>query len=224
MTLPPHIAAVSVDKEAQNFVCICANIRPRLEADDPAHPLDVAVEIRRLDTGELAHPHARLELSSHDSDDKHNPPSFVEFCGDYIMVHRVSRQAEVRRWSLPRSGEASFPVVWKSATLDEQHVRFHFVQLLWPFFLAIHVDVQETAAAEDPVTSELWLYRLDHTAVRHVASFQFPEPSWGPTGMNHLISGAKISPGEEGLVVIVATGNFVSAGFHLSCSHAHGAR
>lgn len=204
LALPAEIVGLELDEEGEFLAFICEET---LGEDGSEESAFQTVEIWQ--TAEPARLHTSLTVSSLDGDNQHDPFDGIEFRGDYLLLQRDSGFTEVRYWRMSLGREMGWPTAWDSGALSETAGALLNLQLIWPNFLFVHVSLPKTKA-EDPATSELRLYRLGHTSSRHVLSFQFPEPSAGSKSLTVLGCGASISPGEDGLVVIAATGNFVS--------------
>lgn len=181
------------------------------EPEDDDYALEI-VEIRSLETGDLALPgtQARLRLEAADGCADHGPIKSIKLAGDYVLLHRNSDHAEVRQWkSTQPDPDSHFAIAWTISEAELQDVIS--VTLLSPCFVAIQTMADEDACEEDedPPISYLRIHRLDQASSHLLAVFEIPELGVDPDPVNYDLSGADLIPGQEGLVVIASMASVV---------------
>lgn len=204
----PHtavITALSADHHAQRYAVL---YQERVRLADGTDEVRETIEVRSLLTGDLALPgeQARLHLT-HPPDEDATTIYIFTLLGDFLLVARTSSHAEVRHWNA--SGDLTFPIIW------EQNVMR--AELHAPCFLSVQLDADESEDDDDEEVerpcSLLDVYRLQPVVALHVATFTFPGD---PSKLSFFVDcGARIEQGENGLVVIVASGGTVRAFIHV---------
>lgn len=136
---------------------------------------------------------------------EYNEIDFIALDGQYLSLERDG-SAEVRHVSLDITEDSTFPVIWSFAVHERDGWVPAGTSLLSPHFVSVIV----CAAGEINEGPQVLvhIYRLDSTSSQLLATFSMPKPSRGP--VNHVIAGARIAPGEEGIVVFAVLGDIVS--------------
>lgn len=194
---------LSVDADAQ-FIAIVYERAPRPETENEDGIMTQVIEIRCLRTG-ARQAKWSVEIEDRDIDSI----TSLKLTSDYLLIRRTGR-TEVGHWTAPVSDDnPALPLIWSSEIYEDA---VFVVWLLDPGFLAVQAPAVAFAPADegDQPTSTVDLWRLQQSeAAKLVAVIEFPEEAASEDFANYVVAGAKLAPGEEGLVVVVALGHVV---------------
>lgn len=207
-TLDCAILAFTVDEVARTFAAAYDPTNSAGRRGYHQSPTSQLVEVRCLETGAVL---AELRLGESDGYNEHDEYKRLQLLGDYILLRRGTRsEPQLRRWRGTQlgAGKLHCPVLWTLSEAESERFLLG-VELHAPCFLSVQMDSrrfnEQDIDVEDPAITHLQLYHLDQDDVNLLVTLEIPEGHpVSDLNNNYLKCGARLAPGEDGLVVVAA--------------------